>query len=613
MYLSPELKNIVFDIYIRRSSDDKDHQTASLPTQRDVLTKLVKESGLIISRIAEESKSAKQPGRMVFNEEIKRIEERTIQGLIVWDLSRLSRNPVDSGTLSWLLQREILKAIVTPQRNYLPEDNILLLNVEFGMANQYLRDLSRNVKRGLQNKLNLGWRPGPCPEGYLNNRSLGKGQNTIVVDKKRFSLVRKMWEYLFSGSYTVPEILKIGNEEWNYKTKDNLSLSRSGLYRIFTNPFYYGEYEYGGNWYTGKHKPMITKEEFDRCQMILGQRGKQRPKTREFSFTGMISCPCGCSITAEEKWQCICPNCKFKFSSQNRDDCPKCNTKIADMKKPTILHYIFYHCTRRRKGIKCIQKSVTVENLETQVDKVLSTTDIPEELRSWAIKQLNNENQNEKEIQTTVNQSLDEQYQNCLTEIHNLVDLKISPTNINGALIPEEEYKSKMKELQKKKKQLEKNKNNLGKRIDRWVTLSEDTFNFACYARAWFDQGGIKDKKIILQTIGSNLILDNKKLHLTIPRPFIEIKKAKTEAEQILKTFEPEEKTDRAIQLHALFSANPILRRGRDSNPRTPYEVNSLARNRFRPLSHLSNQSFTDIILAQLYFNSPASLNPFFL
>ncbi len=226
---------------------------------------------------------------------------------------------------------------------------------------------------------------------------------------------------------------------------------------------------------------------------------------------------------------------------------------------------------------------MTVKDLETQVDKVLLTTDIPEELRSWAIKQLNVENQNEKEIQTTVNQNLDEQFENCLAEIHNLTDLKISPNNINGALIPEEEYKTKMKELQKKKKQLEKNKHNLGKRIDRWVMLSEDTFNFACYAQTWFDQGGLKDKKIILQTIGSNLILDNKKLYLTIPRPFIEIKKAKTEADQIISQFEPEKGVDKTVQLHDLFSANPILRRRRDSNPRELIQLKGLANPRTGP------------------------------
>lgn len=131
MFIPPDLQNYKYDIYLRRSSDDKEHQIASLPSQREVLTRLKKDNGLNVSRIVEESKSAKQPGRPIFNEEIKRLEEGVIQGLIVWDLSRASRNPVDSGTLSWLLQKEILKAIITPHRIFLPQDNVLLLNQDF--------------------------------------------------------------------------------------------------------------------------------------------------------------------------------------------------------------------------------------------------------------------------------------------------------------------------------------------------------------------------------------------------------------------------------------------------------------------------------------------------
>src|SRR5579863_8989239 len=144
MYIPPDLTQLTFDIYKRRSSDDADHQVASLESQHVVLMKLTKENNLKIGRVVEESMSAKQPGRPIFNQEIDRIERGDIQGLIIWDISRAARNPVDGGRLSWLLQKEILKAIVTPQKVYLPEDNVLLLNVEFGMANQYVRDLSRN-------------------------------------------------------------------------------------------------------------------------------------------------------------------------------------------------------------------------------------------------------------------------------------------------------------------------------------------------------------------------------------------------------------------------------------------------------------------------------------
>jgi hypothetical protein len=41
-----------------------------------------------------------------------------------WQLNRLSRNPVDSGALSWMLQQGILKCIQTIDRQYLPDDNV---------------------------------------------------------------------------------------------------------------------------------------------------------------------------------------------------------------------------------------------------------------------------------------------------------------------------------------------------------------------------------------------------------------------------------------------------------------------------------------------------------
>ena len=332
MYIPAELKDLTFDIYKRRSSDDADHQVASLDSQHEVLLKLVKENGIKLGRIAEESMSAKQPGRPVFNEEVERIQNGEIQGLVIWDLSRASRNPIDNGTLSWLLQRDVLKAIVTPHKVYLPQDNVLVMNVELGMANQYLRDLSRNVKRGMQNKLNNGWRPGIVPEGYAHDFEAERGKKKILVDPVRFPLIRKAWDLLLTGNYTVLQILKIMNEDWEYRTNKHRSmggnsLAKSSLYTIFTNTFYYGQFEYPvgtGKWYEGKHKPMITREEYDRAQAILGARGKPRPKRREFAFTGMIRCgECNAMITAEEKIN--------RFGSR----------------------YTYYHCTKRLNK-KCI-------------------------------------------------------------------------------------------------------------------------------------------------------------------------------------------------------------------------------------------------------------------
>jgi DNA invertase Pin-like site-specific DNA recombinase len=531
MYLPANIKNLKFDVYLRRSSDDNDHQVASIDQQKNFILKLIEEEGLKVDQIFEESMSAKQPGRPIFNQLIKRIEDGITEGVICWDLSRLARNPIDAGNLSWLLQQEKIKAIITSFRVYLPEDNVLLLNIEFGQANQFVRDLSRLIKRGIYDKAEKGWMPGVAPEGYLNDNSHGKGKSIIIPDPKRFPLIRKMWDLLLTGVYTVPQILKIANDEWGYRTKKGEKLSRSGLYHIFTNPFYYGEFIYSGKWYKGSHKPMITLEEYDRAQAILGKKGKQRPKKKEFAFTGLIRCgECGAMITAEEKVN------RYGY------------------------HYIYYHCTKR-KNPNCSQRSVEVKELERQIEEILSKIEIPEDFKDWAIKYLNELHDKEEVDQTNIAKSLDEAYNLCVKKINNLVKLKISPSNSDGSLLPDEEFERLMKPLQEEKRRLEEKRKNLSLRIDKWVQLSKETFNFACYARYWFKNGTLEDKRKILHTIGSNLLLKDKKLLIDLPKPYKLIEEQKNEVNKTLKMLESQKEIDIKTQTYQLYASNPRLSR----------------------------------------------------
>ena len=149
---------------------------------------------------------------------MERIENGEADGILCWQINRLSRNPIDSGKLSWLLQQGILKSIQTIDRQYLPEDNVLLFNVESGMANQFILDLSKNTKRGLQSKLEKGWLPNVAPLGYCNDTQ----NHTIAKDPERFNLVRKMWDLMLTGSYTPPKILDIATNEWSFRTRKSI-------------------------------------------------------------------------------------------------------------------------------------------------------------------------------------------------------------------------------------------------------------------------------------------------------------------------------------------------------------------------------------------------------
>lgn len=68
--------------------------------------------------------------------------------------------------------------------------------------------------------------------------------------------------------------------------------------------------------------------------------------------------------------------------------------------------------------------------------------------------------------------------------------------------------------------------------MDKWVELTEKSFNFACYARAWFKNGDNNARKAILACLGSNLIMKDRKIHIELHPFFKTLFINKNEAEQ---------------------------------------------------------------------------------
>ncbi|MBI3590520.1 MAG: recombinase family protein [Candidatus Melainabacteria bacterium] len=484
---------IKYFIYARKSTEDDNKQVQSIDDQIDRLKKLANELDLKIIKVFIEAKSAKKPhNRPEFEKMIDQLLAGEADGILCWKLDRLSRNPVDSGTLQWLLQQDVIKAIRTIERFYLPGDNALIFSVEAGGANQFILDLSKNVKRGLESKVKKGLAPIIAPVGYLNSKFKERGENTIELDPERFDLVRKMFDLMLTASYSVPQILKIANENWGFKTRKSkklggTELSRSVVYKIFTSIFYTGNFEYKGTVYKGNHKPMITLDEYDRIQKLLGRKGKPRPKTHAFAFTGVIRCgdpKCSCLITAEEKTKFI------KSTGQ-------------------LKHYIYYRCTKKKKDVNCTQKGViSVEELEKQIELEISKVNIVSQLGAIALKVLRENNDKETHTRTNIQEMQMKAFQDTQKQIDRLLDMKLREQ------ITDEEYNSKRDLLLKEKQQLKQKLDETDNRADKWLKLTEDTFNFALYAHNEFLKGDLHKKKEILMTLGSNFLLKDRKLTL---------------------------------------------------------------------------------------------------
>jgi DNA invertase Pin-like site-specific DNA recombinase len=95
--------NNKFFLYARKSTDVEDKQARSIEDQIAELRAYAKQENLEIAEIFIEKQSAKIPGRPIFNEMIKRIENGEADGILAWHPDRLARNSVDGGRLIFLL------------------------------------------------------------------------------------------------------------------------------------------------------------------------------------------------------------------------------------------------------------------------------------------------------------------------------------------------------------------------------------------------------------------------------------------------------------------------------------------------------------------------------
>ncbi len=479
-------------IYARKSTESEDRQILSIDSQVRELKMLASREGLRVDRVLTESKSAKAPGRPVFNDLYKLIQNGELDGIVCWKLDRLARNPVDGGALIWAMEERKLKHLVTPQRSFSNTGNDKFwMQLEFGMAKKYVDDLSDNVKRGIRARLHQGWMSGLPPLGYLNDRN----NRTIVKDPERFPLIRRMWDLMLTGNFTPPHILKLANEEWGLRTREFKRLggappALSTIYKTFKHPFYYGMIRHNGEYLKGAHEPMVTKAEFDRVQQLLGVETSPRPEKYDFAFTGLIRCgECGASITAEHK-----------LNRQGH-------------------RYVYYHCTRHKKNTLCKQKVIEVRKLEAQISAFLETITIHPDFSQWVINLTREIHAEEITKDKASFDSLNRRYAACKEELSALVDLRLR------GLLNDDEYLGKKQELENErvaiKELLTDSDDHVAQVVDRCI----EAFEFATIAKRTFDEGDNDVKRACLRYLGSNLSLCDGILSIHAQEPFIMMKK----------------------------------------------------------------------------------------
>lgn len=508
--INKEQKHKYF-IYCRRSKGKKEENSPSINSQYEELMTFARKEKLEIIGVFKETQSAFGTGRPKFNEMVSRIKNEEANGILTWEISRLSRNLQDTSTLDELLRDKKLIKIQSPGRDYIDKDGEdFLLNMEFVISRQYSKEISKRTKRGLRYKLQekKEW-PGWSPLGYLNineenqmisgditpyKKRLQKlledrwkkrnyHPNRIEIDPIKGPMIKKVFEDFASGNYSLSVMLDKA-ENMGLRGKSGKPISKSCLVNMFKNPFYYGYMLFNEEIYEGSHKPIISKSLFDKVQEVSRERSKPIKKRWNFAFTGLIKCGyCGCSITAEKKKE----------------------------------RYVYYHCTHMRdriRAVRCPQPVIKEKDLKNQLRKEIKKVTINDMIKELLIEAMKRGHKKEKELHQKGMKEWQIMYGNAEQKLNRLFELFYNDS------INQEEFSKRKKEILEEKQEAKEHLEAHGEAQKAWLDYSEKLIITTNHAYKIFKGGTPEEVKMLFSTIGKDYVLKDNILTFKFKEPF---------------------------------------------------------------------------------------------
>ena len=522
-----------FFLYARKSTDEPERQVLSIEAQLFELREFAKKENLNIVREFVESKTAKEPGREIFNDMVACIEKNEAEGILAWHPDRLARNSIDGGRIIYLVDTGKITTLKFPTFWFDPTpQGKFMLSIAFGQSKYYVDNLSENIKRGIRQKLRNGIWPAWAPLGYLND----KNQRKIVVDKEKAKYIKRAFEMYSTGEYPLAQLRKIINSI-GLVGKKNKVLSVSNYQYMLKNPIYCGIIRYKGELYDGKHEPIITKKLFDKCQEVMARKSKPKtPKLKPYIYRGLFRCgECGCFITTE-----------------------------------TQKGHNYLRCTKRK--VRCSQKYAREDAITSQIKKEIQKVSL---CSAWA-KNCINELEKEKMEKAQAESSFAQKVRNELAENEQKLD-RLLDLHLDGSL-SQTEYVAKKQKLVLAKKDLKEKLSAFERKSHNRFELMIQFIKEANQAENIALQENPERIRDFLKKIGSNFRIADRTLVLDFKNAF-----------KIAEKYHAEALCAEATSYD--FTKSENWRRGRDSNPRSACTDDSFQDCSIQPLWHLSGLS----------------------
>jgi site-specific DNA recombinase len=521
-------------IYCRVSSKEQEETGYSLDAQEKLLKEYADKKSYAVVKVyrISESASGKQI-RKTFNEMLDYVDRNNIRFIICEKIDRLTRNLKDAATISdWIQDNEehevhFVKENFVVNKNTRAHEN-LVWDMKVAIARFYTNNLSEEVRKGQKEKISQGWLPSRASLGY---KTIGeKGHKIHILDEKTAPLVRKMFEYATTGTYSLTALVEKMFAE-GLRSINGKKVSKSRVEEMLKDPFYYGCIRWKGEVHTnGKHEPIVTKEIFQKVQDVLTRKKAPHYKSRDHIFKKMIKCgECGGNISGEIQKGHVYYSCK---------------------------HY--HPCTQ-----KGMTKQGDVENKLFGVFKFFQaiTPDEAEELKN----KIKANHAQEIEYKETAIKSLNERYSSLQRRLDHLYDDRLDEK------VSRDFWERKQKEITTEQaellEQINKIKSEEAKYFEIWLNI----IGLARRAEEIYKKRSPEERRLLLVHLFSLLTLKNKETGYTLKQPVAVLAKRvqqKIDAE----IFEQQQKTAQTV------SSSGNLRSSTNKSSSEPLE----AENNFR-------------------------------
>ena len=325
-------------LYLRLSKDDglMDKDSASIDTQRDMLTRFCSENNIIIHDFYIDNGftglNTERPG---FRRMIEDVEAKKVNCVITKDQSRLGRNHLESDfymevyfpehSIRYIALNDNVDTLNASSLDIAPFRNLL--------NDMYSQDISKKIKSALYTRQSQGKHIGnKAPYGYIKDP---QDKNHLIIDERCAPVVRKIYELYLDGNGVhriaaalraekIPKPAAIAAEYFNNTYASHISTDmdiydwRDGaVSTILTNPVYAGHIRgqqrpkisakskkrYARNSKAfiveNMHEPIIEPEKWELVQTMVKSHHREK-KSDGFDniFAGLLRCAdCDHSLT----------------------------------------------------------------------------------------------------------------------------------------------------------------------------------------------------------------------------------------------------------------------------------------------------------------------------